>query len=245
MKYRLFFVLFLVLSCTPQFNSIHQKKTYAAKGFAYIYNDFDFNKKIIKGRMNNEKMQISHQNLQTGTLLKIINPKNNETIVLKNIKRIKYPDFYKVLITKPVAEKLKLDSNLPLLELIEVKKNKSFVAEKAKIYSEEKKIPSKAPVASVKISNISKNEPKKSKKTSEQIFIHVASFYSIETAKFLKKRIINEVNDIDVNKLKIKKVNNKETRVILGPYYSVNLLKNDYIKLLNFGFEELNIFIDE
>ena len=76
MKYRLFFVLFLVLSCTPQFNSIHQKKTYAAKGFAYIYNDFDFNKKIIKGRMNNEKMQISHQNLQTGTLLKIINPKN-------------------------------------------------------------------------------------------------------------------------------------------------------------------------
>ena len=192
-----------------------------------------------------QNFQISHQNLQTGTLLKIINPKNNETIVLKNIKRIKYPDFYKVLITKPVAEKLKLDSNLPLLELIEVKKNKSFVAEKAKIYSEEKKIPSKAPVASVKISNISKNEPKKSKKTSEQIFIHVASFYSIETAKFLKKRIINEVNDIDVNKLKIKKVNNKETRVILGPYYSVNLLKNDYIKLLNFGFEELNIFIDE
>ena len=195
--------------------------------------------------MNNDKMQISHQNLRTGTLLKIINPKNNETIVLKNIKRIKYPDFYKVLITKPVAEKLKLDSNLPLLELIEVKKNKSFVAEKAKIYSEEKKIPSKAPVASVKISNISKNEPKKTQKTSEQIFINVASFYSIETAKFLKKRIINEVNDINLNKLKIKKVNNKETQVILGPYNSVNSLKNDYIKLLNFGFEELNIFIDE
>ena len=245
MKYRIFFVLFFVLSCAPQFNSIHQKNTYAAKGFAYIYNDFDFNKKIIKGRMNNDKMQISHQNLRTGTLLKIINPKNNETIVLKNIKRIKYPDFYKVLITKPVAEKLKLDSNLPLLELIEVKKNKSFVAEKAKIYSEEKKIPSKAPVASVKISNISKNEPKKTQKTSEQIFINVASFYSIETAKFLKKRIINEVNDLDLNKLKIKKVNNKETQVILGPYNSVNLLKNDYIKLLNFGFEELNIFIDE
>ena len=245
MKYRIFFVLFFVLSCAPQFNSIHQKNTYAAKGFAYIYNDFDFNKKIIKGRMNNDKLQISHQNLRTGTLLKIINPKNNETIVLKNIKRIKYPDFYKVLITKPVAEKLKLDSNLPLLELIEVKKNKSFVAEKAKIYSEEKKISSKAPVASVKISNISKNEPKKTQKTSEQIFINVASFYSIETAKFLKKRIINEVNDLDLNKLKIKKVNNKETQVILGPYNSVNLLKNDYIKLLNFGFEELNIFIDE
>ena len=93
-------------------------------------------------------------------MIKIINPKNNETIVLKNIKRIKYPDFYKVLITKPVAEKLNLDPNLPLLEIIEVKKNKSFVAEKAKIYNEEKKIPSKAPIASVQISNISKNKSK-------------------------------------------------------------------------------------
>ena len=53
-------------------------------------------------------MQISHQNLRTGTLIKLINPKNKETIVLKNIKRIKYPDFYKILITKPVAEKLNI-----------------------------------------------------------------------------------------------------------------------------------------
>ena len=246
MKYRIFFVLFFVLSCAPQFNSIHQKNTYAAKGFAYIYNDFDFNKKIIKGRMNNDKMQISHQNLRTGTLLKIINPKNNETIVLKNIKRIKYPDFYKVLITKPVAEKLKLDSNLPLLELIEVKKNKSFVAKKAKIFNEEKKIPSKAPVASVQISNISKNKlDKKSKEKPIDLYVLIASFYSIDTAKFLEQRIIKDIPSLNIKKLKIKKINNKKTQVILGPYSSVNLLKNDYIKLQNFGFEELNIFTNE
>ena len=59
--------------------------------------------------MNNEIMQISHQNLKTGTLIKITNPKNKKSIVLKNIKRIKYPDFYKILITKPVAEKLELN----------------------------------------------------------------------------------------------------------------------------------------
>ena len=45
--------------------------------------------------MNNDKMQISHQNLRTGTLIKIINPKNNETIVLKNIKRINILIFIK------------------------------------------------------------------------------------------------------------------------------------------------------
>jgi hypothetical protein len=245
MKFRIILILFFILSCSPQFSTVNQIKPYTSKGFALIYNDFDFNQKIIKRKMSNDKMQISHQNLKTGTLIKIINPKNNETIVLKNIKRINYPDFYKVLITKSVAEKLKLDLNLPLVELTEVKKNKSFVAEKAKIYNEEKKIPSKAPITSVKISNISKNKSKSLTKKTDKLFILVASFYSLDTAKFLEQRIIKEVTDLDVKKLSVNKINNKETQVILGPYNSVNLLKNDYIKLQNFGFEELNILLNE
>jgi len=245
MKFRLVLIFFIILSCSPQLSTLNKKQPYTAKGFAFIYNDDDFRKKIIKGSMNNDILQISHQNLRTGTLLKIINPKNKKSIVLKNVKRIKYPDFYKVLITKPVAEKLELNLDLPLLEIIEIKKNKSFVAKKAKIYNEEKKVPSKAPVASVQISNISKDKLKKRNEKPDKIFIHIATFYSFDTAKFLKQRIIKEVTELNSKKLKLKRVNNKKTQVILGPYTSVNLLKNDYIKLQNFGFEELNIFINE
>jgi hypothetical protein len=245
MKFKIIIFLFFIFSCTSLFSTINQKQPYSSKGMAYIYSNFDFNEKVIKGKMNNDKMQISQQNLRTGTLIKIINPINNETIVLKNIKRIKYPDFYKILITKPVAEKLKLDLNFPLLEIIEIKKNKSFVAKKAKIYNEEKKIPSKAPVTSVQISNISKNNEKIGTKETKKIFIHVASFYSSQAAKLLEQRIVKEVTDLEIKKLKIKKISSKETQVILGPYNSVNLLKNDYIKLQNLGFEELNIFINE
>ena len=79
-----------------------------------------------------------------------------------------------------------------------------------------------------------------SKQNNDKIFIHIASFYSSENANFLKKRIVDEVKELD-----FKKLNNKETQVILGPYSSVNLLKNDYIKLKSFGFEELDIFINE
>ena len=209
MKFSLIFILFFILSCTSQFTTFNQKKTYSAKGFAYIYNDLDFNEKIIKGKMNNEIMQISHQNLRTGTLVKIINPKNNESIVLKNIKRIGYPNFYKILITETVAKKLDLNPDLPLIEIIEIKKNKSFVAEKAKIYNEEKKIPSKAPVASVQISNISKNKSINSNNDPEKLYIHVASFYSKNNAKFLEKRIIEELNDLAHYKLKIRIINSK------------------------------------
>ena len=91
------------------------KEPYAANGFAYIYNELDFNEKIIKGKMNNDLLQISHQNLKTGTLIKILNPKSNESLVLKNVKRIRYPEFYKILITEAVAQKLKLDKNLDLV----------------------------------------------------------------------------------------------------------------------------------
>ena len=245
MKFKFLIFIFFVFSCSPHLKTLNQKKPYSATGFAYVYNDNDFKNKIILGKLNNEKFQISHQNLKTGTLIKITNPKNNKSIILKNIKRIKYPDFYKILITKPIIEELDLSIDLPILEIAEIKKNESFIAQKAKIYNEEKKISSNAPVTSVKISNISKDKKKKIINKSNKIFIHIASFYSPDVARFLKQRIIKEVSDFDVNKIKIKQISKKETHVIAGPYTSVNLLKNDYIKLKNFGFEELDIFIND
>ena len=245
MKFKLLILIFFIFSCSPQLKTLNQKKPYSAKGFAYIYNDNDFQNKIVLGKLNNEELQISHQNLKTGTLIKLINPKNDKSIILKNIKRIKYPDFYKILITKPIMDELKLSVDLTILEILEIKKNKSFVAEKAKIYNEEKKISSNAPVTSVKISNISKDKKKKIINKPSKIFIQIASFYSLNTANFLKQRIVKEVSDFDINKLKIKQISNKETHVISGPYTSVNLLKNDYIKLKNFGFEELDIYIND
>ena len=174
--------------------------------------------------MNNETMQISHQKLKTGALIKITNPKNKESIVLKNIKRIRYPDFYKILITEPVANQLNLNVNLPIIEVTEIKKNRSFVAKKAKIFNEEKTIPSNAPVASVQISNISKNNKNNIKEISDEIFIHIGTFYSLNTAKYLKERINKELPTLN-KKIKVKKKNTKKTQVILGPYISVNLLK--------------------
>ena len=45
--------------------------------------------------MNNDILQISHQNLKTEHLLRFQIQKNNKNIVLKNIKRIRYPIFIK------------------------------------------------------------------------------------------------------------------------------------------------------
>ena len=71
MKFKKILFLITLSSCSPQLKTLNMKEPYVANGFAYIYNELDFNEKIIKGKMNNDILQISHQNLKTGTLIKI------------------------------------------------------------------------------------------------------------------------------------------------------------------------------
>ena len=164
MKYKLIIIsLFLIISCSPNYNSSNVKKTLNSKGFAFIYNDIDFENRIIKKKFDNNSMQIGHNKLKRGTLVRIINLKTDESIILNNTAKLQYPEFYKIIITKAVADKLNIDPDVPIVEIIELKKNKSFVASKAKIYKEEEKIHSNAPVETVKIDNIS-NKKKKIKK---------------------------------------------------------------------------------
>ncbi len=244
MKFKFILLIFLLSSCNTNYTKFDNKLNYNSKGFAYIQND-DYKDKTIRGKLNNSLLQISHQDLKFNSLIKIINPKTKNSIVLKNSKKIKYPDFYKIYITQEVAKVLNLNENLPVVEILELKKNKSFVAKKAKIFNEEKKIPSNAPVTSVKISNISKEKKLDKNSEPDKIFILIASFYSNDTAEFLKKRIIREIPNYKTNKLKIKKKSNKKIDLLSGPYNSVNLMKNDYTLLKKFGFEELNITINE
>ena len=245
MKFRFIILIFIFYSCSTNTTKIENKPAYNSTGFAYIFNDIDYKNNIIKGKLDNKKLQISILDLKVNTLVKIINPKTKDSITIKNSKKVDYPDFYKVLITQAVADKINVNNENLLVEIVELQKNKSFIAKKAKIFNEEKKISSNAPVTSVKISNISKNKEQIKKQKKDNYYILIASFYSIRTAEFLKERIIKKIPSYDIKKLKIRKKSNKESNLISGPYKTINLLKNDYIKLKKFGFEELNFITNE
>ena len=241
MKFKLLFsILFFLVSCTTS-SKLYDKTPFNSSGFAYIYNDNDYENNLIKGKLDNTKLEISNSELKLNSLIKIINPKTKESMVLKNTKKIEYPDFYKIIITKKVAKKLNINSELPFVEISEIKKNKSFVAKKAKIFNEEKKLPSNAPVTSVEISNISKNKDFKKSQKKEEFFILIGSFSQKTVAEYLKNRIIKEIPNYNSKNLRIIKKSNTENNLLSGPYYTINLMKNDYILLKNLGFEELNI----
>ena len=79
MKYKLITLILLFTSCTQNFSTLKIDKSYNSKGFAYIYNEKDFIDKIIKKKLDHNTLQIAHNRLRPGSLIKITNikTKNN------------------------------------------------------------------------------------------------------------------------------------------------------------------------
>lgn len=245
MKFNFYIILiFFLFSCTTTTITNYEKPIYNSKGFAYVYSIKDFENKIVNKKINSEKQIISLKQARRGVLLKITNPKNGKSIVLKNSYKVNYPDFYKILITKTISDQIGLSENFPYVEVEELKKNKSFIAKRAETYEEEKQLSVKAPVEKVKISNISKTLKKKHNKNPEFVII-LGNFYSLESANILKKRVKTESLILRNKKISILKKNKHNFEVFLGPYKTIKMIKNDYIALKQINFDEVDIKIHE
>ena len=235
MKYKI--ILFLLLtSCINNTYSSKNSFTYSAKGFAFIENQHS--------NSLNDEFFVSHNKLSSGTKIRITNPANKELIETTIKKKIKYDDFYKVLISKDIAERIKLNFNFPYVEIVEIKKNKSFVAKKAITQNVEKKIANKAPVVKININNLSKKKTI-NRSIDKTYSILVAEFYTLESAELLKKRLVTILINSNYHLIYVNKKNVKSYELLMGPYNTINKLKNDYSILSDSDFEDLDIKIND
>jgi len=239
MKFRIILLIFILSSCAT--NSYKNKDLnfipYSSKGFAIIYTENDFKNKIITRKFDSNVLEVGHNKLPKNSIVTITNPDNKKSLTLKVSKKVKYPNFYSILITEKIANILQLDKEMPFIDVQQKFKNKSFVAKKAITHSEEQIVSDKAPVTKVKIDNISlsKNNAKKPRKFS----IIIGNFYSIDSANNLIK--ILETDYLKKDVLKVKKLTDTSFQLYSGPYISINTLKNDYFKLNKYGFENLDL----
>ena len=82
--------------------------------------------------------------------------------------------------------------------------------------------------------------------TSNEKFLCVVGFSGkIIDQINLKDRIKKEIPSFDINKLIVKEQSNRKIDLFSGPYNAINLVKNDYIQLKKFGFEELEVTFDD
>ena len=244
MKFKYFFLIFFLFSCVEDVklinrNNIQVKKTFISKGFTLIYNDNLIKKKTIKKRIDGREYVILHSFLERNTYVKILNPINSKTVIAKVKYKTNYPIIYNSVITNRIAEELELNYEDPYVEIIEIRKNDTFIAKKAKTFDEEKNVANKAPVTDINInviSNESENTEIRSKKN--EYIINIGEYYYLDSAKIVKNRLINEAN---LTNVKIKKISENKFRVYVGSYSLFNAMKDPYFAISKLGFEHLDV----
>ena len=240
---KLILLCFFVFSCEQSIKdkSNFKKKLlsnkYQNSGFALIYNNNLTNLKKIGDR----SLNIYHKNLKKNSLVKITNPENGKYLIA-NVKsnRAKFSNFYNSVISLRIAEELNLDTSEPLIELVLISKDSTFVAKKAKMFEEEKEVAEKAPVDGIQISDLNKKKIKK-KSVDSKIFsysIKIADFYYKDTALMMIDRIKEETL---IKNLRIVRLSETNYRVLIGPFNDIKSLRDSFEKMSSFNFENLQI----
>tara|TARA_Y100000590_G_scaffold217547_1_gene246310 strand:- start:2275 stop:3030 length:756 start_codon:yes stop_codon:yes gene_type:complete len=218
-----------------------EKLYFSSTGFALVYENNLYAQKLVTRKLNNDSIAVMHSILKRGTPVKIINPENSKVVETKIDKKAKYPKIFNVVISKKVASILELNIDNPYVEIIEVKKNRTFVAKESNTFEEEKKVADKAPVEKIKMNILTKGETEnKEKLIKEYSFLLIVNdFYYLDSASNLKKELSKKIKS---NNFKVKKINNTKYRLYAGPFKNFNALKTTYISLNDLGFENLNIY---
>ncbi len=218
------------------------KKYHFSSGFALVYDEISFKNKSVNKKINNDKIVIMHDVLKANTPVKIINPLNSKSIETKIYKKANYPKIFNVVVSKKLAQMLDLDIDNPLVELLEVKKNKKFVAKEGNTFDEEKNVADKAPVEEIEMKDLSTStESKKNVVKKNKFILVISDFYYIDSANDLKNQLEKKLN---LNNASVKKINNNKYRLLVGPFKNFNALKTTYISLNNLGFESLDVYME-
>ena len=91
---------------------------------------------------------------------------------------------------------------------------------------------------------MSKKKSIKTKKPNNYSIL-VAEFYNLESAELLKNRLSSILLNSNYQLIYINKKNDKSYELLMGPYNTINKLKNDYIVLSDSDFEDLDIKIND
>ena len=130
MNYKIIFVFFLfsVLSCTEKEKINYSKnfKNYTNKGFALVYDDDLFKKKLINKKLDDRSLLIFNDSLQNDTAVRVTNLINGKYLVAKVGANANYPFFYNSVISKRIASDLNVDINQPYIEIKTINNSNSF-----------------------------------------------------------------------------------------------------------------------
>ncbi len=212
LKKTIFFLFIFLFSCTSNV------KFYEKTGFANL-------------SKNQQVLSV----LPKGTLIKITNLENKATKIIKTDDVEKKLGSRIILLTENIYKELKLNKNLPLVNIQSIRSNKTFVAKKTKIFEEEKKVKNKVKIEKVQISSLNIE-----KKLNNKIYLSFGPFYFKSFAEGLYKIIYLNLNNKQIIS---KDYKDKNHTIQIGPLKNIIEYDKMYLNLSKIGLINFNIII--
>jgi hypothetical protein len=231
-KILIIFLSTLAFSCTNvEKNESFTNETYEKIGFLGDLLDL---------KISDSKINVIVDKQFPGNTIKITNLINNKTETISNIQKRELDGSRIVYVSDSIKTSLDVNNEFPYIKIENSKLNPTFIANKAKIFKEEQKVPNTSKVSNVEVVSLSKKSKIKSSKIKNKIYLQYGSFYYSDYAHELNKNLKKFLISTDISMYGSKK---KGYYVTIGPILNIKKFDEIFKLLKNNDYEGYEILV--
>jgi hypothetical protein len=223
MRNKVIVLFFILITSCQTFSTYENNNTYEKIGFA----EFTKNDDVI------------HRNIKPNSKVKITNLLNKKSLVVEVNKNSNFKKEREIIIPNKYMDLLELNYNLPIVKIETLRTNKTFKADNAKIFDEEKKINQNVEVKNVDIIDLSKNNSLKNNNLNKLI-IYYGDFAFKNSALDMVSLLKKEIKNLNPTVIQV----NKKFRVKVATINDINEFDIFFNKIVNTKFDNYNIIVE-
>jgi hypothetical protein len=223
MKNKVIVLFFILIASCQTFSSYENNNTYEKIGFAEFTKNDD----------------VMHRNITPNSKVKITNLLNKKSLVVEVNKNSNFKKEREIIIPNKYMDLLELNYNLPIVKIETLRTNKTFKADTAKIFDEEKKITQNVEIKNVDIIDLSKNNSSKNNNLNKLI-IYYGDFTFKNSALDMVSLLKKEIKNLNPTVIQV----NKKFRVKVTTINDISEFDIFFNKIVNTKFDNYNIIIE-
>lgn len=222
----------LAFSCT----SVEKNQSFTNE----TYEKIGFLGHLIDLKISDSKINVIVDKQFPGNTIKITNLINNKTKTISNIQKKELDGSRIVYVSDSIKTSLDVNNDFPYIKIENSKLNPTFVANKAKIFKEEQKVPNTSRVSNVEVVSLSKKSKIESSKIKNKIYLQYGSFYYSDYANELNKNLKKFLISTNISMYGSKK---KGYYVTIGPILNIKKFDEIFKLLKNNDYEGYEIIV--
>ncbi|CAN1607410.1 hypothetical protein MCEMIE29_00532 [Candidatus Pelagibacterales bacterium] len=223
MRNKLIVLFFILITSCQTFSTYENNNTYEKIGFA----EFTKNDEVI------------HRNITPNSKVKITNLLTKKSLVVEVNKNSNFKKEREIIIPSKYMDLLELNYNLPIVKIESLRTNKTFMADIAKIFDEEKKITQNVEIKNVDIIDLSKNNSSK-KNNLNKLIIYYGDFTFKNSALDMVNLLKKEIKNLNPTVIQV----NKKFRVKVATINDISEFDIFFNKIVNTKFDNYNIIVE-